>query len=166
MHSSEPQGENGKSVSSVERPAPSAHDFVPGLYAACTAGLIAGVVTLLSWLSGSPPPWRQAAPPLIVALRETFEAAALEAGLQVDRDRCRSLAKYLSDGKFLMHYTCQVPEASRPALRAALVDRGFVPESDLNGRMFGLRKGNQIASLYCPFGDTLCDLKFEHVPPR
>jgi hypothetical protein len=113
----------------------------------------------LQWL-----PWREAETPLIVSLRDTFEAAASEAGVPVERDRCRSLSKYLADGKYLMHYTCLVAETSRPALRAALVKRGFEPEANLNGRLFGLRRGSQTASLYCRFGEKFCELRFEHVP--
>ena len=165
MHPSEPSDANRPRIDASKGDAPSASDYVPGLYIVCTGGLIAGVVVLLSWLSGDGwLPWREAETPLIVSLRDTFEAAASEAGVPVERDRCRSLSKYLADGKYLMHYTCLVAETSRPALLAALVKRGFEPEANLNGRLFGLRRGSQTASLYCRFGEKFCELRFEHVP--
>ena len=154
-----PKSELGKVQS------PSKQDYLPGLYVVCTAGLIVGLGGFLSWLSGSPHmPWRPAEQPLIVSMRAVLEEVVMEAGLTIERERCSSISKYLSDGQYLMRYRCPVPETSRPALRAALVKRGWQPETNLNGRMFKLRREGSTASLYCPFNEKLCELVLETRP--
>jgi hypothetical protein len=84
--------------------------------------------------------------------------------VKINPRTCSSVNKVLPFGRMIMSYACPVPEASRSRLRAELVTRSWVPETQLEGALFKLRKADQIVGLYCEFKATVCTLRFDYAP--
>jgi hypothetical protein len=102
--------------------------------------------------------------PLEASLRASSESAQIQAGFPAKRESCTSVAKSVSATKLVVSYACPVPEESRAGLRNALVAQSWVPEANLNGQLFALRRGKNIATFSCSSPAKACQLKLEYAP--
>jgi len=100
----------------------------------------------------------------VAGMRDTMSSVGAAANVKINPQSCSSVNKVLPFGRLIMSYACPVPQASRSALRAELVTRNWVPETQLEGALFKLRKADQTAGLYCEFKATVCTLRFEYAP--
>ena len=103
----------------------------------------------------------------VPSMKESLENISVAAGIHVNSDRCTSINKViLRPPGMVISYECPVPESSRPELRSAFLDHGWVPEEILDGAMSKFRKLDQTASLYCAFNAATCKLRFEYAPKK